>query len=103
MSQLTHSELEAALGQVMDPCSLSMGAPTDIWEMGLVEGLEVDGGEVRVQLVLTDPSCVFFRGIRSHVVDALLAVPGVEAVEVELVAGVVWTPERMRRPAGGAG
>jgi metal-sulfur cluster biosynthetic enzyme len=100
MSGPAPSDLRAALGGVVDPCSLALGAPTDIWQMGLVEHLEVDGGRVRVGLVLTDPACVFFRGIRSHVVDALSAVPGVEDVDVELVAGVVWTPDRMQPSAG---
>ena len=100
MTEPTHSALLAALRSVVDPCSIGLGAPTDIWQMGLIERLEVDGTRVRVGLVLTDPACVFFRGIRSYVVDALSAVPGVESVDVELLAGMVWTPDRMQPPIG---
>ena len=91
-------DLLAALKTVVDPCSIGMGVPTDICRMGLIESLEVAGTSVRVKLLLTDPSCVFLRGIRSHVIDSLSAVPGVEDVAVELAVGDVWTPDRMAMP-----
>lgn len=96
MSGPTTDAVIARLRTVKDPCSLALGSPVDIWELGLVEEVGVDGGQVRVRLVLTDPSCVYFRTIRQHVVDVVGALPGVEAVEVSLVTTVLWTAERMR-------
>ena len=90
------AQLLAQLTKVLDPCSITMGAPKDICQMGLVEDLDVDAGRVRVSLVLTDPSCVFFAGIRRHVTDVLLELPGVEAVDVEIANGILWTPDRAR-------
>jgi len=96
MTAPTRDELVAQLSTVVDPCSIAMRAPMDIWELGLVEGIELVDGRVRVSLVLTDISCVFFRDIRSHIADALLELPGVDAVDVELDTTTLWTPDRMR-------
>jgi metal-sulfur cluster biosynthetic enzyme len=93
-------ELLAALRRVLDPCSLKLRAPVDIWELGLVDDVRVRGGDVTVRLVLTDVSCVFYRGIRQHVIDVVSEVPGVETVTVELATDVIWTPDRMRRDSG---
>jgi len=92
-------ELRAALRRVLDPCSLKLRAPVDIWELGLVDDVAVCGGDVTVRLVLTDVSCVFYRGIRQHVIDVVGEVPGVETVTVELATDVIWTPDRMQRDA----
>lgn len=97
MSEPTTAEVLAQLRKVIDPCSIKMCAPVDIWEMGLVEEVEVTGGRVGVRLVLTDISCVFYRDMRRHVIDVLLELPGVEAVDVTLATDILWTPDRMRR------
>jgi metal-sulfur cluster biosynthetic enzyme len=92
----THTELVDRLRTVTDPCSLGMRAPIDIWSLGLVEDVTVTGRTARVRLVLTDPSCVFFRGISEHVTAALQALPDIDAVEVELDTATLWTPDRMK-------
>jgi metal-sulfur cluster biosynthetic enzyme len=63
--------------------------------MGLVHDVEQEGGSVRVRLLLSDPMCVYLFEMRSQIVNALEALPGIEAVEVEPVAGKLWWPERM--------
>ena len=95
----TQAELVDRLRTVTDPCSLGMRAPIDIWSLGLVEDVTVAGRTARVRLVLTDPSCVFFRGISEHVVAALRALPDIDSVEVELDTTVLWTPDRMKDTA----
>jgi metal-sulfur cluster biosynthetic enzyme len=98
MTGPTPEDVLAQLRKVTDPCSIKMCAPVDIWELGLVEAVELDGRTARVTLVLTDVSCVFYRDIRRHVADVLLELPGVDTVEVTLAGDVLWTPDRMRRP-----
>lgn len=95
----TQAELVDRLRTVTDPCSLAMRSPIDIWSLGLVEDVTVTGGVARVRLVLTDASCVFFRGISDHVAAALCGVAGVDAVEVELDTTILWTPDRMKDSA----
>jgi metal-sulfur cluster biosynthetic enzyme len=50
-------------------------------------------------LVLTDPSCVHFGGMRRYITDVLLELPGVDVVEVAISTTTLWTPDR-REPAG---
>jgi metal-sulfur cluster biosynthetic enzyme len=95
----TQADLVDRLRTVTDPCSLGMRAPIDIWSLGLVEDVAVTGRTALVRLVLTDPSCVFFRGISEHVATALRALPDIDAVEVELDTTILWTPDRMKKGA----
>lgn len=93
------TQLVDRLRTVTDPCSVGLGAPIDIWSLGLVEDVTVADGVAQVRLLLTDPSCVFFRRIRDLVADALSDVAGVDAVEVELDTTTLWTPDRMKEGA----
>jgi metal-sulfur cluster biosynthetic enzyme len=74
-----------------------MRDPIDICEMGLVDEVECDGGEVRVVLVLTDTSRVHYTGLRRYIIDTLAALPGVESVQVSKSTTELWTPDR-RQP-----
>jgi metal-sulfur cluster biosynthetic enzyme len=91
----TRSEIYRALATVDDTCSVFNGTNLDIVEMGLVHDVEQDGGTIRVRLLLTDPMCLYLFEMRAQIMSALEPLPGVEAVEVEPVAGKLWWPERM--------
>jgi metal-sulfur cluster biosynthetic enzyme len=91
----TRSEIYQALATVHDTCSVFNGTNLDIVEMGLVHDVEQDGGAVRVRLLLTDPMCLYLFEMRAQIISALEAIPGIDAVEVEPVAGKLWWPERM--------
>jgi metal-sulfur cluster biosynthetic enzyme len=89
-----------ALREVADPCSIAMRASMDIVEMGLIGDLRIEGGNVIVELVLTDPSCAHFRGLESYIGDVLKTFDGVESVKVVHSTAVLWTPDRVnRRPS----
>jgi metal-sulfur cluster biosynthetic enzyme len=91
---LSQDQIRAQLRRVPEPCGLLMREPVDICEMGLVDEISVTDGEVRVELVLTDPSCVHFRGLRRYITDVLLELPGVDAVQVAISTTTLWTPDR---------
>jgi len=95
--------IRARLRQVPEPCALLMREPVDICEMGLVDEISVAEGRVRVVLVLTDPSCVHFTGLRRYITDVLLELPGVDAVQVAISTTTLWTPDRQTGPAAAAG
>jgi metal-sulfur cluster biosynthetic enzyme len=84
-----------ALSTVYDTCSVFNGTNLNIVEMGLVHDVEQEGGTIRVRLLLTDPMCLYQFEMRAQIVEALAALPGVDAVHVEPVAGKLWWPERM--------
>jgi metal-sulfur cluster biosynthetic enzyme len=96
---VTREQVLDALRGVAEPCSLAMRTPMDICEMGLVEGVEIESGHVTVTLVLTDPSCVHFTGMRRFIEDELLALAGVTRVAVAMSTRTLWTPDRVRRRA----
>jgi metal-sulfur cluster biosynthetic enzyme len=87
-----------ALTDVLDPCSLGVGRPTNIVSMGLVDAIEVRGDQVTIRLLLTDPSCFFYRDLARHIDDAVSVLPEVGAVRVELVQDKLWEPGRSLVP-----
>ena len=91
----SRKQVYAALATVYDTCSVFNGTRLDIVEMGLVHDVAQEGGTVRVRLLLTDPMCLYLFEMRSQIIEALSGLPGVDAVEVEPVAGKLWWPERM--------
>jgi metal-sulfur cluster biosynthetic enzyme len=93
MSPSKHAVMEA-LKEVPEPCSISMRTPVNICEMGLVDEVIIDGGDVRVVLVLTDPSCAHFMSMRSYIADVLAKVEGVASVEVQMSTTKLWTSDR---------
>jgi metal-sulfur cluster biosynthetic enzyme len=97
---VTRGEVENAIATVIDPCSIAMGRPLTLVEMGLVEGIEIEGGSVTVKLVLTDPMCFLQADLFRAVEDAVSDLPGVDECVVEVDGDVLWTPDRMR---GGGG
>jgi metal-sulfur cluster biosynthetic enzyme len=76
----TVADLEAALRAVHDP-----EYPISVLDMGLIRGLDLDGATARVRLTYTSMGCPCKEMIADDVRDALLAVPGVEEVQVEEV------------------
>jgi metal-sulfur cluster biosynthetic enzyme len=90
----TSEQVWRQLRTVPEPCGLLMREEIDICQMGLVEKVECEGGTVRVELVLTDTSCVHFTGMRRYITDVLTALPGVSSVEVTVSTTELWTPDR---------
>ncbi len=79
--------LRAALTNVVDA---ELGA--DIVELGMVRGIEIDRGVVRVEVALTIAACPLRDQLRADVDRHLRTVPGVIGVEVS--TGVMDPEER---------
>lgn len=86
----TKALAEAALGEVIDP---ELGL--DVVNLGLVYGVDLVDGALRVQLTMTTPACPLGDEIVRDAEARLRALPGVRAVTVELVWEPAWGPERM--------
>jgi metal-sulfur cluster biosynthetic enzyme len=63
--------------------------------MGLVVNLERAGSTARVQLTYTAMGCPAMDMIEEDTRARLLAVPGIEAVALEVVWDPVWTKARL--------
>ena len=66
-------EVEEALANVIDP---ELGL--DFVELGLVYGIEVDGGEVNVTFTLTSPGCPIGPQVSDQMKEFVSELDGVE-------------------------
>ena len=71
--------------------------PVNIYELGLVYGVDVDEstGRVMVRMTLTSPACPVAGSLPPEVEAKIRAVPGVGQVSVEVVWDPPWTPDKM--------
>jgi len=91
---VTADEVENALTNVIDP---ELGL--DFVELGLIYGIEVDGGNVHVTFTLTSPGCPIGPQVSEQIDEFVSELEGVEAVESSMVFTPAWTPERMSEDA----
>jgi metal-sulfur cluster biosynthetic enzyme len=89
-------EVRQRLRTIPEPCSLLMRTPMDICQMGIVGPVECSpDGAVKVELVLTDASCIHFSALQRYITDAVLAISDVTQVTVSASTSILWTPDRM--------
>ena len=87
--------LIAATASVYDP-----EIPVNIYELGLIYTIDIDdAGKVKVEMTLTAPACPSAQELPEQVQNAIMAVPGVSACEVEVVWDPPWEPSRMTEEA----
>ena len=90
VATLNADAVRTALRQVKDP-ELDL----NIIDLGLVYGVEIDEGEVRVIMTLTSPGCPAGPMITNDVYRVLRALDGVKDVNIDIVWEPYWTPERI--------
>ena len=64
-------------------------------ELGLYYDTEIEGDRVKIVHSLTSMGCPAGPMIQESIHEAVVALPGVEQVEVELTFDPPWTPDRM--------
>jgi len=84
----------AALKTVYDP-----EIPVDIYELGLVYKVTVDGEHATVEMTLTSPACPAAESIPVDVKERLESIEGVQTASVDIVWEPIWTPELMSEAA----
>ncbi|MFP4232772.1 MAG: metal-sulfur cluster assembly factor [Candidatus Aenigmatarchaeota archaeon] len=67
----------------------------DIVNMGFIYDVEVNGGEVDIEMTLTSPGCPMHKVFVDKVEKGVSELEGVESVEVDMVFNPPWSPERM--------
>lgn len=99
MTETTFNETDAnvparnvleALHAVIDP---ELGI--DIASLGMIYVVNVNGGDIVIEMTLTTPGCPLHASIEADVQHVLGQVPGVDSVVVELVWDPPWTPDAM--------
>jgi metal-sulfur cluster biosynthetic enzyme len=82
-----------ALDECYDPCCRDR--KISVVDMGLIESVEIQGGNVSIEMVLTSGWCPFAARLLEMIKEEVGKLPTVEAVDVEVVWDPTWTPERM--------
>ncbi len=79
-----------ALKEIFDP-----EIPVNIYDLGLIYNVEIDGGHALVTMTLTTPHCPVAESMPAEVELRVGAVPGVGDAEVVLVWDPPWSPGNM--------
>ena len=90
----TVEDVTDALRDVIDP---ELGL--DFVELGLIYGVEVDGGTVQVTFTLTSPGCPIGPQVSEQIEEFVGELDGVSDVQPTMTFAPPWTPERMSEDA----
>ena len=85
---VTVENVQDALRDVYDP-----EIPVNLLDLGLIYDIQVNEGQVYVQMTLTFPGCGMGPYIAQNAEWRIAEVEGVTDVEVEMVFDPPWTPE----------
>lgn len=80
----------AALRDIFDP-----EIPVNIYDLGLIYGVEIADGHVVVNMTLTTPHCPVAESMPGEVEIRVMSVPGVATCDVNLVWDPPWNPASM--------
>jgi metal-sulfur cluster biosynthetic enzyme len=90
----SENDVMDALSNVIDP---ELGL--DFVELGLIYGVEIDGGHVRVTFTLTTPGCPIGPQVTEQIEEFVGELDGVKSIESEMVFTPPWSPENMSEDA----
>jgi metal-sulfur cluster biosynthetic enzyme len=90
----TIEEVNEALTNVIDP---ELGL--DFVELGLVYGVEIDGGTVNITFTLTTPACPIGPQVSEQMEEFVGELPDVEQVIPTMTFSPPWSPDRMSEDA----
>jgi metal-sulfur cluster biosynthetic enzyme len=92
--QVDPEAVSEALSNVIDP---ELGL--DFVELGLVYGVEIDGGTVSITFTLTTPACPIGPQVSEQMQEFVGEIAGVEEVIPNMVFSPPWSPDRMSEDA----
>jgi len=90
----TLEDVEDALSNVIDP---ELGL--DFVELGLIYGIEIDGGNVHVTFTLTTPACPIGPQVTEQIDEFVSELGDVDQVTSAMVFTPPWTPDKMSEDA----
>jgi metal-sulfur cluster biosynthetic enzyme len=90
----TVDDVQDALANVIDP---ELGL--DFVELGLIYGVEIEGGDVFVSFTLTSPGCPIGPQVSEQIEEFVSELDGVTAVYPKMTFTPPWTPDLMSEEA----
>jgi metal-sulfur cluster biosynthetic enzyme len=94
VASVQRADILSALRWIMDP---EIGV--DIVTLGLIYGITIERGDVRIAMTMTTRGCPLHATITEAVHDAICWLDGVGAVMVEMVWEPPWHPVMIDRAA----
>lgn len=73
--------------------------PVNIYDLGLVYQIEVEGKDVRILMTLTSPNCPVAESLLEDVLEKVKGIEGVDNVEVNLTFDPVWSKDNLSEEA----
>ena len=73
--------------------------PVNIYELGLIYDIKVDGRKAEIKMTLTTPNCPVAESLPKEVKDIAMQVEGIEAVDLDLVFDPPWDKSMMSEAA----
>ncbi len=87
---VTRDEVIEQLKTVYDP-----EIPVNIWDMGLIYGIDINDKEIVITMTFTSPTCPMMEELLAMVRDAVARVAGGAAVRTQLVWEPAWDLSRL--------
>ena len=69
--------------------------PVNIYELGLIYDIKVNGSKAEIKMTLTTPNCPVAESLPKEVKEGALQVEGIEDVNLELVWDPPWNKDMM--------
>ena len=73
--------------------------PVNIYELGLIYDIEVNGKKAKIKMTLTTPNCPVAESLPKEVKEGAMQVEGIEDVDLELVWDPPWNKDMMSEAA----
>ena len=69
--------------------------PVNIYELGLIYNIKVDGRKAEIKMTLTTPNCPVAESLPKEVKEGAMQVEGIDDVDLQLVWDPPWSKEMM--------
>lgn len=92
--ELTTDVIYESLKTVFDP-----EIPINVVDLGLIYDVQVNKGDIYVQMTLTAPGCGMGPYIAQQAEWAIQDIEGVDEVEIEMVFDPPWSPDLISEEA----
>ena len=69
--------------------------PVNIYELGLIYDIKVDGHKAEIKMTLTTPNCPVAESLPKEVKEGAMQVDGIDDVNLELVWDPPWNKDMM--------
>ena len=73
--------------------------PVNIYELGLIYDIKIQGDSAKVKMTLTTPNCPVAESLPKEVKNSIMQVDGIEKVDLDLVWDPPWDKSMMSEAA----